>query len=631
MTFSAYSIAVRLSLVENVTHGLTGMAKFLASTGREVENLQGKLSAIKGLALGGAALFGVGAFGLAGLRAATNEAEKFQTAVANLKTLGIGDAATADAVKFVKAMGVMGVSWTDKMNMFTEAQGIFRDSGMKDPAERIAAAKFATPLLAQMHFANLALHPDKAGQMDANELAMLRFIDMKGAANNPAKFKELMTAGYKSIQASGGSTNWEQYRQFMARAGVAGQGLSTMALFAEMEPVISEMKGGTAGFATRTAFQRLTGAIKVPNQVAHALVQAGVWDASKIQWNSAGGIKQFTGDGIPLKDMELFHQSQFQWYQKYMMPFYAQQHYSGAQMDHWDSMFGGSTGGAMFSIFRRQQAVIERSRDAWAKGYTPEQAAQVAAGTLRGKRIQAGSQWRNVKEAAGEAILPLAVSALGALVPVLQSIANFSIKHPGMFKTLILGFAGLSVMATVAGSILMVRAAFMALSLVFNLVGGPGGALTLIGRGFAFLAPWLVRLVPWVLRLAAGFLEMIGPIGWTVLAITALVAFWPQLSAMFKGMLSWLKDIFHVKSGQTWNDVKPNFGQGGPERGPSPFVPGPRDMQAFALHGTVHIDGKKVGGIVSGHQAQALGQTKVGVVRHDPSATPAAAGAGAGR
>lgn len=629
MSFSAYSVAVRLRLIENVTHGLTGMASRLAATGRSVDNLQGKLKTIGALAAGGAALIGVGAFGLHGLRAATEEAEKFQTQVANLRTLGIGEAATRDAVKFVKSMDIMGVSWTEKMKLFGEAQGIFRQSGLSGPAQ-LAAAKLATPYLAQMRFANAALHPDKAGQLDSSSLAMMRFVEMRGGLNSPQRFKQLADSGFKAIQASGGNVSWELYRQFLATGGVAAQGMSDTAMFGEMEPVIGELKS-RAGTAYMTAFNRLNGLVKLPNQVAHDLVKAGIWDGSKIEWNSQGGVKQFHGN--PLKDAQTFHTSQFQWYKANILPWYAREHMTGDQMDREDALIGGRTGGMLFSIFRRQQHVIEQSVHAQAAAMTPAQAAATAARTMRGRRLQVGAQWANVKEAAGEAILPLAVSALSALIPVLKSIADFSIKHPGMFKALILGFAGLSVMAVVGGYCMLLRSAFMALGLVMSLVGGGGGALQLVGAGFRMMAPWLIRLVPWVLRGAAAFLEFIGPIGWTILAITALIAFWPQITAMFKGIKNWLSDldIFHRKPGHGWNDVKPNFAPGQPEQGPSRYVPTSGDMKAFAVHGTVHIDGKKVGAIVSGHQAKAIGQTQVGVVRHDPGATPAAPGAGATR
>jgi len=62
----------------------------------------------------------------------------------------------------------------------------------------------------------------------------------------------------------------------MAKAGTAAFGLSNKALFAELEPIIGELKGSSAGDALMTAYNRLNGIIKLPNQVTHDLMKMGI-------------------------------------------------------------------------------------------------------------------------------------------------------------------------------------------------------------------------------------------------------------------------------------------------------------------------------------------------------------------
>jgi hypothetical protein len=627
MAFSAYSVAVRVSLVQDVTHGLARMSTALATTGRDVENLHGKLRAMGALTMGGAALLGGGMMGLHAMRAGLEEARKFQTEVANLRTLGIGEAATQDAVKFVKAMDVIGVSWTEKMRLFTEAQGVFRQSGVSGPGA-LAAAKLATPFLAQMRFANASLHPDEAGKMDASSMAMLRFVEMRGGLNSPQRFKEIATQGYKAIQGSKGNVSWELYRQFLATSGVAGQGMSDTAMFGQMEPVIGELKS-RAGTAYMTSFNRLNGLVKLPNQVAHDLVNAGIWDGSKITWNSQGGIKAFAGN--PLRDAQTFGTSQFDWYKANVLPWYQRAGFTPQQMDREDALIGGRTGGMMFSVFRRQQHVIEASVEAQRVAMTPEQAAAVGGRTLAGRRIQVSAQWANVKEAAGEALIPLAVAALGAFLPVLKAISDFSLKHPGMFKALILGFTGLSIMAVIGGYVLLLRAAFIGLGLVFSMLGGGGviaGVVVGLGRLRAAMSILMIEgLLPWIGRLGLLFLRFMGPIGLVITAVALLITFWPQISAFFRKVKNGIADMLGIGAPGVVTTEQTNL-LGGGERKRSPYVPSAAAMNRFASGGVVMMDGRKVGEIVSGHQAKATSQTRVGVVRHDPSATPAATAGG---
>jgi len=63
----------------------------------------------------------------------------------------------------------------------------------------------------------------------------------------------------------------------MAKAGTSAFNLSNKALFAELEPIIGELKGSSAGDALMTSYNRLNGIVKLPNQVTHDLMKMGVY------------------------------------------------------------------------------------------------------------------------------------------------------------------------------------------------------------------------------------------------------------------------------------------------------------------------------------------------------------------
>lgn len=239
----------------------------------------------------------------AGLAAGVNEARKFQVEMAKFTLFGLSDKANRDAQSFAENMKVIGTSATEAMHLMVEAQGVFRESGLSDD-EALRGAKMAAPLLAKIDFIGKALDGESASKMHTSAQAMLRFIDMQGGLNDPERFNQIANAGFKAIRSSGGNIDWEQYRQFRARGASAAANLSDEAMFGEFEPIIQELKGSTAGFALRTAYNRLNGIIKLPNQAAHELVGMGAWDNSKIEWNSMGGIKKFNGN--PLIDSDLY-------------------------------------------------------------------------------------------------------------------------------------------------------------------------------------------------------------------------------------------------------------------------------------------------------------------------------------
>src|SRR5579863_4194192 len=257
--FEAYSVGIRLKLIDGVAAGLAGLSSSFAIFNRHIATSQAGLTGIemqmrrlRTMGLVGGAMAGVGVAGLSLFKGPIEEAAKFQQQVQKFKLYGLGDAVTAEATKFAQGMNIIGTSYTDAMRLMNEAQGVFREGGLSGSAA-LAGAKLAAPMLAKIDFAAAGLDDETRARMHTQGLAMLRFIEMRGGLQDAKKFNEIADAGWKAIWTSGGNVNWEQYRQFMARGGVAAQGLSSEALFGKLEPIIGELKGSTAGTALMTA------------------------------------------------------------------------------------------------------------------------------------------------------------------------------------------------------------------------------------------------------------------------------------------------------------------------------------------------------------------------------------------
>ncbi|MFZ4215938.1 hypothetical protein ACOZB2_31830, partial [Pantoea endophytica] len=106
-----------------------------------------------------------------------DEAAKYQTMTEKFNQYGMGEAARKDAENFAQTTKILGTSTTDMLKYFTEAQGVFRESGAKTLDEQLRAAKLAAPVLARINFASQGLDEHSKEITTAKQMDMLRFVE----------------------------------------------------------------------------------------------------------------------------------------------------------------------------------------------------------------------------------------------------------------------------------------------------------------------------------------------------------------------------------------------------------------------------------------------------------------------
>ncbi|MRW88871.1 hypothetical protein GJ699_02615 [Duganella sp. FT80W] len=515
MSFEAYKVAVKLTLVNHVSAGLVSIAGQLHTVHGAAGGAQNALSgverqmlAIKRAGMIGGAMAGLGFGMLAMMKAPLEEAAKFDQAVGKFKLFGMSEQVNAEAVKFARGMNVIGSSYTENMKLLTEAQGVFRESGIAGPAA-LEGSKLAAPMLAKINFATESLDEESKAKMRTQSMAMLRFVEMRGGLKDADTFNRIADSGWKAVQSSGGNINWEQMRQFLARGGVAAQGLTDTALFGHMEPIIGELKGSTAGNAWMTAYNRLVGGVKIPNQVAHLLADNGIWDAKRIEWNSQGGIKRFNGN--PLKDMETFSTDPTVFYEKQILPMYAKMNHgaglNAVERARENTLIFGRTGGMMFSLIDRQMETLRHSAEAQAKALGVDKSVDVAKQTVAGKELDLRTRWTNAKQDFGDAVLPLAIRVLDGLTGALKRFSEFAKEHPGTVRALTYAFVGLAAALAFGGVVTLAATGVRGLGLALRVLGATDGGMALVARGARYAGVFLGRL---------GAIGMAFGVGWTV-------------------------------------------------------------------------------------------------------------------
>lgn len=564
--------------------------------------------------IGGQALTGAGRAMFGALGSPIDKASEYEQAVARFKLFGMADEVNKEAVKFASGMRVAGTSIIDAMNNVTEAQGVFRESGL-DGSKALEGAKLAAPVLAKIAYATAGLDGTSQARMHTQSLSMLRFIEMRGGLKDAATFNSIADQGWKAIRSSGGNVDWEQMRQFIARGGVAAQGLNNEALFGKLEPVIGELKGSTAGNAWMTSYNRLVGGVRIPNQVAHLLADNGIWDASKIQWNSQGGIKQFKGN--PLRDMATFASDPVEFYEKNILPMYARMGISSAaDKARENTMIFGRTGGSMFSLIDRQLGAIHHSDEAQKKALGIDASVKEESGTYRGQYLRAQKELETASVRLGAVVLPMLAKGLRFVTPLIEKVATWISEHSTLTKGLVIIFAGIAGLAVVAGSVVAVGGALTLIGGALTAGGGLAVGLTAVGTAFM-----------WVAGIAAAIVAGAKAGGWiNDNAINPLV------NKLSGGKYRSLGDAAYgdkdnvLATGSGQHDLRyESYVNGQWVKKPN-FVKGRSTSAGGAGTGDVYLDGKKVGKALAPHLANQLSAPQRGGNAFDFSATPAPVG-----
>lgn len=543
----------------------------------------GKIVAGSMIEHGGKDMFGM-------LGGPIEEAAKYQQAVAKFSLYGLGDKLNAEAVKFANSMHIFGTSMTDAMEDVNEAQGVFRESGLTG-SKALAGAKLAAPLLAKIAAATSGLDSESQAKMHTQGLDMLRFIEMRGGLSSPGKFNEIANEGWKAIRSSGGNVAWSQLRQFMSTGSVAAQGLSDTALFGEMEPIIGEMKGGAAGHAYMTAYSRMNGLQRLmPRIFQNEVLKLGLWDRSKLTFNSQGGIKDMKGN--PLIGANVFSSSPFEYYKNVVVPAYRKNGITKDQdVFRENAVLFGNTGGKMFSIMYRQMEQIENSVKSQQKTLGIDASVNAVKGTFAGQMLNYHKQMATLQTQLGLVILPMLIRGLKWLNPLLEKAGNWIGAHSTLTKGLVIVFGAIAGLALVGGSIIAIAGGF---SLIGGAIAAGGGLATLIGG-----------------------------VGTAMSALTPIVGLFLAAMGGWKAG-GWIYK--HTLEGNKGGDMVGSaiahtlafFGNKEAQEG----IARMNKLQAIQVNSAVHLDGRQVAHVVTTHQMKSATGPQTGMSGFDSSMTP---------
>jgi hypothetical protein len=482
--FAAYKVGVHLTLVNGVGAVLARIITHMGAFDRSVHGantrlgeLHTQMQKIKSLGVIGAGMATLGVGGLMLFKGPLHEATEWERVMARLQQKGLGDGQIADAKKFLRANDIYGVSLLERAQIFDEAQGSFRESGMSGSAA-LDAAKTMTPVLAAYKLAMATLNDHSRGAAEGSFSSLNKIVELMGGLGDTKLAGEIVGGVFKAVQSSGKMVSERDLRQFITMGGSAVSGLSLRTIFGGLEPQIGEFGGSAVGTGLNTAYRLLTGAQSKPSRLfVREAIKVGLWNQDNLVFNSQGGIKAYNGN--PLKpEMQNLLRSDTIGFAKALMTLYAQQGIASQQdREHENEILLGRTGAKIYNKIMLQLSTIESSLNSYDHSETPDQVNSVQKNSIIQKSIELQKRWNDATLNFGLVAMPIAIKVTDGITWALKSFTDYARENPKMVRAMTLGFIGLSAAMALGGTMLLLSAAFKGLSLGFPLLGTVIGAL----------------------------------------------------------------------------------------------------------------------------------------------------------
>lgn len=500
MSFEAYSVAVKLSLVNHVSFGLLMISSHLGRTSAEVTILENKLKSLGKMTLVGGALIGSGILLASMFKAPLDEAQKFQNEVQRFRALNLGDAVNKDALKFATGLNTYGTSIRENLGLLRDAQTVFGD---------LHEAKMITPLLAKMKFANAALYGDEGGAMkDRSFMDMLKVIEMRGGLASEQAFTNQANMVQRVQTATGGRVGANEFLNFIKTGSVAAKGLHDDVFYYKMEPLIQEMSGNRVGTGLMSGYQNLVQG-RTTTRAANELMRLGLLNSKMVEWAKDGRVKQIKPGA--LKGADLMVSDPMKWMQDVLLPsFYAKGITSKNDvLNEIGAVFTNRTAAQLYSTMYLQQANIAKNYKLNKNAAGINDLQKLAEESYSGKKIELEKKWADLMLTVGNIVLPIAINAVEWLTTAIKNLNTWAKNNQGAVQLLTYTFMGLSTVLMGAGLILMIRGVAGAFGLLFTVLRAGGGISGAVLSGMAMIG----KLIMFGLR-------AIPIVGWVLMAIS---------------------------------------------------------------------------------------------------------------
>ena len=485
MSFDAYKIAISISLVNNVTSGLLGMSSQFTKVHGDAQKLQAQLDKIKLTMIKGGAMLGVGAFGLGMIGKTIEPAKEYTHQLALMNTAGMKhlEIVRATNAAWAASKSVPTSSASENLSTVRELRMVFGDT---------SHAIENMPVVQQLQAILRDVRGGGHGKDEAYEVA--KALELKGAVKTPEEFKTQADLMAKAIVASGGKVGATDFLGTFKYGRSATAGWSDAFSYTILPTLIQEMKaaGGSGGAggpgnALMSAYAAVVGGT-IPQKSLKIWQQLGLLDPSKIVWDKVGAAKGVAPGGI--RGSSEFQANPYQWTQDFLIPALKKAGYQteAQQKQAMQYLFPNRTAGFVMSQMALQPWKFERDQKLIAGAQGLGAYNQLLKTDPEMAQMAMHKQWESLLAIIGYQIMPVLIKGMLKAIEVMRDLAAFMQKHATAAKILVGAFTGLSAAMAFGGAVLLLKAAFMGLSLAIGSGAIGGGVIGLVsGLGRAFI------------------------------------------------------------------------------------------------------------------------------------------------
>lgn len=500
--------------------------KRVGAARKSMQKMQGVAA---GMAVGGYAAKSTGSHIFGDLHESLDQAKEYQREAMRIKALGLGDHASANAVKYASSLNTYGVSANDNMVMMRDALSIFADEHH---------AQMVMPTLAKMKFANDSMFG--AEDAHANEekfMNMLKVIELRGGTKNEGTFKDEANMVQKVITATGGRVGGDEWRNFIQTGGVAAKQLRKDAFYYQMEPLIQEMGGHAVGTGLMSAYSNVYQG-KTTVRAAKQMMSLGLLDPKMVEYTKIGTIRQVKPGALTGGDQ--LKASPLEWLEKVLLPKLAAKGITDPDKvkDMISTIFTNRTAANLFTTMYMQRDQIHKSERLNTGADGIDEGAAKGRQLAQGGELETLRQLKNLQGEIGDKILPAYNAALGVTASATAKVVGFMKEHGTAARVILIALAALAAILVVCGTLTIALAGVLGPMAVVKFsmqtLGMQGGLLSrslgLAGSAFRMFgmgAMW------------AGRAMLMNPVGLAITATVVVIAgaayliyrYWDQIRA----------------------------------------------------------------------------------------------------
>ncbi|QIY81510.1 hypothetical protein [Chromobacterium violaceum] len=468
MSLEAYAVAVRLSLTNQLSHGLAIVARELGQLENKTLSLQDKFNALK-LVGAGWALKHAGDGMMGFLSKSMHVSKEYTHQVAQLGIMGMKQAEVAEVIStaWKTSRDVITTSAADNIEAFRELRGAFGAGHEHEALMMLPIAQRASAIISSL---TGKITSSKEVGYDIAKAAELSTTGGMTKAQMEKRAEQFMQASI----AFGGKVTMADFHNAikMTRGSAMRYGDEFIAHY--LPTLIQEMKTGHGGGQQagtllrnfdRTVIQQV-----IPLNRLQNWEEAGLINPGHVVWNKHHtGLKRITPGGVAGQDVAA--ENPYEWWQKYGEKAVQNlmQKKGLTDLQAISALATNQMTADLFKKFHFQHQQFERDKklieQVTAAGGSKEKYEKLLKTDplLAQKALEA--QWTNIQAEIGYQILPKLLPLAVKFANWLSDIAKWMEKNPEKLQALVYSFGGLAIAIKLIGDAMMLAGMVKLLSL----------------------------------------------------------------------------------------------------------------------------------------------------------------------